>query len=168
MPLVLTTSTNPGSASWADASTLGIGYTVLQQRVQLADLPADTDTGVVTFGTVPANTIVIGGLIYLNTDVDVGASGITEVAVAFGAVDLGNLTDIVPISSDINLVGETNTPRYLSTNSDPTELRAGPGALVGAGDAYYQLTSTGADLDQLVAFDATFILILANLTLTVP
>ena len=47
---------------------------VYKQRVQLADLPAATTTGVVAWTTaVPTGSLVVGGALGINADVDLGA-----------------------------------------------------------------------------------------------
>jgi hypothetical protein len=170
MPLILTADTNPGDASWEDSATLGLGYEVIQQRIQQADLPAAASTGTTFFGAaIPAGKVVLGGLIYLNEDVDVGASGITSVAVVSG-VGEGSAADSCQVTADINLVGETDTPKYLHAYNDPSEFLSGVGAVAVQSNAFYGITASGgsATLSDLVAFDITIVMVLADAIIAVP
>jgi hypothetical protein len=168
MPLILTTETNPGSAEWTDSADLGLGFEVIQQRIQLSDLPAATSTGTTFFGpNVPAGKVVVGGLIYMNSDVDVGASGITSVKV-FSGVGEVSAADSCPVTEDLQLVGETSTPKFLHAYNDPTDFQKGVGAIAVDSQAFYEITADNANLDQLTAFDITVVLLLSSTVISVP
>ena len=65
MPFVLSTSSNPGTASWQDADSLAVAGSLksVQYRIQLAELPANT-VYVKQVASLPANAIVQGYSIY--------------------------------------------------------------------------------------------------------
>ena len=143
---------------------------VYKQRVQLADLPAATTTGVVAWTTaVPTGSLVIGGALGINADVDLGASGITVLECAL----LAGQTNVF-LTLDVAGALGTGSPRVLtrenSTGDFPdTAYAKGPVVQTGPLEGvFYQITATGGNLDQLAAFDVTFILLTTTTLITLP
>lgn len=142
---------------------------VVKQRVQLADLPAATDTGLTGFGnTLAANTVITGMALYLHADPTVGASGITGIYVSsgFGNVGLSAGTTLI---TTLDLFGETGSPKYLDSSTNAADFAAG--SVFTRHDTmqpFYQIAATGANLDQLTAFDITLFLFVSSTVLEVP
>ena len=148
----------------------GTTLSVIQQRIQLADLTAlgaVTTTGAVSFGTsIDANTVVMGAFLYLNVDPDEDSatSGITNLKISVGAANSN-------IYQEVELVGETGTPKYLNGSSiSAGDFNTGPFIDDAAGQPIYQITATGGNLGDMGggAFDVTVGVIVSTLTLTVP
>jgi hypothetical protein len=159
MPLILTTETNPGTASWTDAGLLG--YVVHQIRVQLADLPAAPTTGNLSFGSViPANTVVIGASIRVNTAVALGGSGITIVNVTTGVFSANLIT-----TADVVGAGSGT---YINAFNDAPSFTIPPVVTDTTGQPVFAITSDGPDLNLLAAFDVTIFVIASTTVLTVP
>lgn len=137
-------------------------------RLQLADMPAALTTGSVAFGAaIPANTVVTGGLLYLNVDPNAGASGITALSISLGLGNAG-LTLGSNIFSTIDVIGETGSPKYLDGFTNLSDFSIGPFAIPVAGTGFYDVTAVGANLDQMTALDFTIILFVSNTVLDVP
>ena len=143
------------------------------QRIQLANLPSATQTGTQFFGpTLPANQLVLGGLVYLNAAVNAGQSGITLVQCGLG---VGNVSasDNIQVTADVTVFNSGSPlsgpyPRYLHAYTTPSDFFTGLGALGVQSQAFYTISAQGANLDQLSAFDVTFVMVVADLVLPVP
>ena len=163
MALVLTADANPGTATWSDAS--GLGITSIQTRIQVADLGSGTTTGTVLFGdSIPAETVVLGGFLRLNADPAVaGGSTISAINVTLAAQTSYN------VFTTLDVFGETGAPKYLTPFSNSLDFTSLPLLSTTSGQAGYVVTVTGpgADLDQITAFDIT-VGVLVSKTLTVP
>jgi hypothetical protein len=149
-------------------------FDVLKQQVQLGDLPVGTTTtGPVLVGPmVAAHRPILGGMLYMSVDVDPGVSSITNVRAQWG-VAAGGIDDSSLFTADgLELIGETDTPKYLhglnSSSSIEDEFSKAPGVSAQPTQLFYEIDSTGGDLDELVAFDVTFIALVSPATLTVP
>lgn len=161
MSLVLTATANPGVASWTDAGDLAAGFTVHKVRVQLASFPAAATTGLVSFGSsIPANTVVVGALAFVNTQINLGASGITIVnlSVAVNNANLITTTDLVGVASST----------WVNAFTDATSFTVPVIATTAAALPAYQITSDGPNLNGLAAFDATIFVLASATVLTVP
>jgi hypothetical protein len=144
-------------------------YKTSALRIQLNNLPASTSTGTQFFGpNIPADRLVLGGLIYLNQSVNAGASGISSVQVAFG-VGGGGRSDNVQVCADLELIGTPGPyPRYLHGYTTPNGFLTGLGAVGVQSQGFYSLSAVGNNLDQLSSFDITLLMVFADFVLPVP
>jgi hypothetical protein len=81
MTLILTAPSNPGVASFTDASTITTsgGITFIKKRVQLADIQVAAGTTTVNFATaIPANALVVGAAAYVTTAMAGGGAATGE------------------------------------------------------------------------------------------
>lgn len=160
--------TSTGSvASWTPEASLGIAVKYQKLRIQLADMPAGLVYSVPSWGTtIPVGSIFLGGAAYLNEDMDVGASGITEVNLAFGVAGAA-LAEPFPVSADKNIFAETSGPLSAFQNPSADQI-PGVGTNGIPMTAYTSLTAVGANLDQLVAIDLSIMLYYVEAGITFP
>jgi len=175
MPLVLQSDTNPGTASFEELADLigdaGLGVSsVVKQRVQQSDLPASTVLTLTFGGPVAANTVVNSVLLYFNTDIDVGASGITDVTVSLGITDVATQTKTRIMVENQKLLGPEipAAPSYFNGFNTDEQWRATAVSVPEAFEYVIAVSSVGANLDQLVAFDLTAFFFQSSLVLDVP
>jgi hypothetical protein len=155
-------STSASVATYVIVGNAGMNVTARQIQVQLADLPAGvTTTGTLPLGaSIPADTLLIGAFVRLNATTDVGASGITAINVTLGAGGTNIITTLDLLAAPPTAPSyETGATTDYHEMPMPTSLAAIP---------LYEIVSTGANLDQLVAFDITIYMLVSDLILTAP
>ena len=147
-------STSATVATYVLVANAGVNVTQMKVQITQAGWPAATTTGVIPFGTsIAANQVIVGLFLYLNVNTDVGASGITQVDLTIGAGG-------VNLIETFNMVASTGAPVYLAAAD--AESVDWPWAVTSAGQPAYTVDSTGADLDEVVAFDVTLVLLVSD------
>lgn len=137
----------------------------LKRRVQLAELPAAMTTGLLTIGTVPANRIIYGAIMYITTAPTGGGATTVEALIGVPSPGAGHT-----FFQNVELIGATGAQYLTSFNGNPADWvnkEMDADADVGARTASLQVNSD-VNLDTLTAFDVTFIVAILSGTISVP
>ena len=150
------------------ASAAGDVIDVYTRRVQLTDLvPGNQTFG--TFGPVPVDRPIIGAAVLYQDNIVLGTSGITDLGldISVGGYPLMFSLQVVAGSTPI-----TGAQKYLTPFTDPSDFGTFPHILrnvdgsSGSINGIWTITgNAGSNLDQLDAFDVTFIILVAKQTL---
>ena len=158
MPVILQADADPGTASWVDQSTIAGAVSVLQKRIQLADIAvAATETTIDFDADVPAASLVFGAQIYLTTEMAGGGvatgTGTISTLVANGDPITANFLLSVNLLTSTAALGGFIAGQTPAANSIQNGLLSP--YVVTPGTPFVTI-SADVNLDTLTQFDATF------------